>query len=341
MNRVLFELKKRKFFVILAIVLIVGGGFYVNNKKKQEAANKLSSTTVQRGDLQQTLLLSGEIKARQDTKLKFQTAGQLATLNVKTGDVVKKGQLVAALDQRELQKKFRKELNDFKTTRWDFDQDKDDAKDKAITDAMRRVLDQSQFTLDNAVLDVEIQNISLEFAHLSSPIQGIVINTGNFQPGVNVTAADIIAEIVNPDSLYFALTADQTEVTNIHNGMSGKLTLDAYTDEPVSGTIANVNFSPEQDETGTVYGVEFEFGNSSNQNLRYRIGMTGDVVFILQEKKNVLYIPTEYLKNDNQGDYVFVMKNNKKEKYYITKGMETDTSVEIVKGLNQGDLIYD
>lgn len=333
--------KKHKFLVLGAIILIILGGYYYQNKKKSDAAKLEKTAKVQRGNLQETMILSGEVKAKENTILHFQTSGRLAGLKVQEGDVVKKGQLVAYLDQRDLKKRLTKELNDYKTTRWDFEEDKDNVKDKAITTAMQRTLDKSQFALDNSVLDVEIQSISLEFANLFSPIQGLVVSRGNFQPGMNITAADTIIEVVNPDSLYFQVTADQTEVTHIKEGLQGKLILDAYTDEEITSTITHISFSPETNESGTVYGVELQFNNSSNQNLRYRLGMTGDVEFVLKEKKNTLYLPSEYINNDDQGTYVNTMRSNKKEKTYVTIGLETDTATEIVKGLSEGELVYD
>lgn len=341
MKSIVFYVKKHKFLIVGAVIISLLGGYYYQNKKKTDAAKLEKSVEVQRGDLKETIILSGEVKAKENTSLHFQTSGRLAGLNVQEGDVVKKGQLVAYLDQRDLRKRLTKELNDYKTTRWDFDQDIDDAKDKAITTAMQRTIDKSQFALDNSVLDVEIQAISIEFANLFSPIQGLVVSRGNFQPGMNITAADTIVEIVNPDSLYFQVTADQTEVTIINEGMQGQLTLDAYIDESITGTISHISFSPDSNESGTVYSVELEFNNSSNQNLRYRLGMTGDVEFVLKEKKNALYLPSEYVKSDDQGSYVNIMRNNKIEKSYVTTGLETDISTEIVKGLNEGELVYD
>ncbi len=341
MKSIVFYVKKHKFLIVGAVIISLLGGYYYQNKKKTDAAKLEKSVEVQRGDLKETIILSGEVKAKENTSLHFQTSGRLAGLNVQEGDVVKKGQLVAYLDQRDLRKRLTKELNDYKTTRWDFDQDIDDAKDKAITTAMQRTIDKSQFALDNSVLDVEIQAISIEFANLFSPIQGLVVSRGNFQPGMNITAADTIVEIVNPDSLYFQVTADQTEVTIINEGMQGELTLDAYIEESITGTISHISFSPDSNESGTVYSVELEFNNSSNQNLRYRLGMTGDVEFVLKEKKNALYLPSEYVKSDDQGSYVNIMRNNKIEKSYVTTGLETDISTEIVKGLNEGELVYD
>jgi RND family efflux transporter MFP subunit len=341
MKRLFTIFFKHKILIIVIALTLVISGFYYQNKKKADAAKLEKTAKVEKGTLKESIILSGEVKAKENTSLHFQTSGRLAGLRVNEGDVVKKGQLIAYLDQRDLKKRLAKELNDYKTTRWDYDQTVDDSKNKAVTTAMQRIIDASQFALDNSVLDVELQTISIEFANLTSPIQGLVVSKGNFQPGMNISAADTIVEIVNPDSLYFEVTADQTEVTKIHEGMQGALTLDAYVDESLTGVINHISFSPETNESGTVYGIELQFNNSSNQNLRYRLGMTGDVEFVLKEKPNVLYLPSEFIKSDEKGNFVQIMKGNKKEKAYVTIGLETESDTEIVKGLNEGDIIYD
>lgn len=69
--------------------------------------------------------------------------------------------------------------------------------------------------------------------------------------------------------------------------------------------------------------------------------MTGDIEFLVKEKKDALSIPVSYVKQNNKGNYVYMLKNNKKVKKYIVLGEEIDGKYEIKKGVNEGDLIYD
>ena len=342
MRRVMSAITRHKYKIIIAIIVVLGVFFYLQRNQKNSSVEKVKNTHVKQGSLKETLILSGEIKSREHTKLHFQTSGRVSTFNISEGDVVDKNQLIATLDQRELKKNLQKELNDFMKSRWDFDQEKDDIKDRAVTTAMQRIVDKSQFDLNNAVVDVELKNLSLEFSTLRSPISGIVVDTHNITPGMNIIATDVVAEIINPDSLYFDLTADQTEVTKLKKGMTGELVLDAYQDKKISGTIDSISFTPKTDESGTVYGIELNFNNSSNQDQRYRIGMTGDVEFILQEKQNVLYVPVEYVHEEKGEKFVFILDGKgQKIKRIVSTGMETDTDIEILQGLNVGQVIYD
>lgn len=340
MEKIKYTLTKKKYFILFFTITLIVIFLYFQNKQKTAASSNIRSTTIQRGALKETMILSGDIKAHENTRLKFQSGGKLVVLKVKQGDLVKKGQFIAALDQRDLQKRLKKELNDYLTSRWDFEQGKDDVKNTVITSTVQRILDQNQFSLDNSVLDVELQSLAIEFANLFTPIQGVVTSTSSLQPGINVSATDTIATIVNPDSLYFDVVADQTEVTKLKENMSGYLKLDAYIDEVIPATIDSIGFAPKTDESGTVYSVEILFNAVNNQNYKYRLGMTGDVEFVINEKSNILTVPIDFVNEDETGQYVYVSKD-KKNKSYIKTGLETENTVEIVSGVKEGTVVYD
>ncbi|KXK09563.1 MAG: putative efflux pump membrane fusion protein [Microgenomates bacterium OLB23] len=105
MSRFLSFVKKHKFIVAGAVTLLIIGGLYYRNEKAKQAEQLRKSAQVERSTLKESIILSGEVKAKENTTLHFQTAGRLAGLKVREGDVVKKGQLVAFLDQRDLKKK--------------------------------------------------------------------------------------------------------------------------------------------------------------------------------------------------------------------------------------------
>lgn len=299
-----------------------------------------SHTQVKRGDLASELTLSGKVDADEHVTLQFQTGGMLTYVGVKQGDFVKKGQLIASLDSRSIRKTINKYLNTYKKERSTFDQAKDDTKDSVLNDKVRRVLDENQSDLNNSVLDVELQSIALEFSNLYSPIDGVVTRVDSPLAGVNISAAAPAQfEIVDPLSLYFTVSADQTEVINLFEGQNGSVSFDAYPDEKIPGVISSIAFSPKKDETGTVYEVKVSIPSAGNANYKYRLGMTGDITFTTKEVKNVLYVPLSYVKTDNTGKYVY--RDTKQTKQYIRTGLETDTDVEITNGLKEEDMIYD
>lgn len=334
----------RRWYIVVLLIIVVGYLVYQNQNTQVKTA-EVKKYTVRRDTLKDTISLSGQINADQDVTLHFQSSGMLSWVGVKEGDMVKKGQLIATLDKREIQKRLQKYLAHYTNTRLDFDQKQDDNKDSnilSLTDDQRRAAlrlgDKSQNDLNSAVLDVEIQNLALEYANLVSPIDGIVVKADSPYAGVNITPTQAEFEIVNPNTLYFSALADQTEVIKLQPGKSGEIVFDAYPDIKNFGSINTISYIPKTGETGTVYEVKLAFNQYSSQ---YRLGMTGDVTFPLTEKTNVISVPTTYVLTEKDKKYVWKVTNGKKEKQYIKVGDVYDTATEVLSGLSEGDQIVE
>ncbi len=325
---------------ILLVILIIAFGFGGYNYFIARKTNSKTDTVrVKRGYLEEKLTISGTVDAEEKVTLRFQSSGRLNWIGVKEGDYVKKYQRVASLDQKEVKKKLQKEINDYLNSRWDFEQkNRDDYRDKVITDTIKRIKEKAQFDLNNAVLDVEIQNLSVELSYLSSPIEGIVTKISSPYAGINIIPTQAEFEIINPNTVFFSAVADQTEVVRVKEGMKGELTLDAFSESTLSGSIKNISFTPKSGETGTVYNVKFTFDNN-NSDYKYRIGMGGDLTFVLKSKNDVLYLPIKYVKTENGKKYVKIKSQDQSIKAYVETGMETDDEIEIVKGVVEGDTV--
>lgn len=155
-----------------------------------------------------SFVFQGTIETEEKVTLRFPMSGKLEWVGVKEGDIVKRNQIIATLDKREIQKKLDKYLKTYLKTRWDFEQTRDDYQNKVVTTEIKRIFDQSQFDLDSSVLDVEIQNLSLELATLYSPIPGVVTEIGSPFSGVNIIPSQAEFEIVNPAKLFFSIMVD-------------------------------------------------------------------------------------------------------------------------------------
>lgn len=300
---------------------------------------KAESTIVARGEVKEELTLSGKIEAEEHVSLRFQTSGLLSWVGVKEGDEVARYQALAALDSRQLRKTLDKYLNLYLKTRWDFEQTREDYEGKIITDKIKRILEKSQFDLDNSVLDVELQSLTAELATLTTPIVGIVTHVDTSLVGANITPTQAIFEVVNPQTLYFLLTADQTEVVKLKQGMEAQVILDAYPQEKITGEITRIGFAPKSDETGTVFAAHLSLKEVDLSRAGYRLGMTGDATFTVVLESQTLYVPPKFVKSDSQGRFLLVGKARKKS--YVEVGLEGENRIQIKSGAKEGDVIYD
>jgi RND family efflux transporter MFP subunit len=330
-----FTKKKIIVTLTLIVIFIVGGSLFGNSKKTVQ-----NFTSVKRGDIKQELTLSGQVDAQDHAVLSFAIPGKINWIGVKEGEWVKKNQAIATLDMEVLNAALRQAWQNFTTAKASSDKyydgrdpNKAESYDQKIE---RTTLDMAQ---NNAYDNVRITQENLKSATLFSPIEGLVVDVNPDLPGINVSSLNSNYEIVNPSTVFLKVTADQTEVGSISVGQSGSIVFDSYPEEQAVGKIKDISFTPDKNETGTVYDVKVSFSNIDNSDYKYRLGMTADVNFIIKENKNTLIIPSGYIKSDQKGKFVLVGKEKKKS--YIKTGIENDQDTEVTNGLSEGDVIYD
>lgn len=335
-------LLKKKYIIIGLIILSILGvilKFTVFADKKP-----VDTAVVKKGELIKGLTLSGKIEANEHAVLQFQTGGLLSFVGVKKGDYVKPYQTIASLDVRTAEKNLRDKLLDYSIQRLTFDQTKEDnlnrTPEQALNDKMKRVLQDNQYDLDKAVLSVELKQLANELSYLNTPIEGIVTRVDTPFAGVNIyIPSQAQFEVVNPSTIYFSVNADQTEIVSLKEGTEGYVTFDSYLDEKVKSKIELISFTPKKDESETVYEIKAELRDIKNSNYKYKMGMTGDITFVIERKENSIYLPVKFIKSDEKGKYVLM--GDKKEKIYIKTGLETDSDIEITQGLTEGNVVYD
>jgi len=93
-------LKKKSFYIILGIILIIIiGGIFLSQKKTVPV---YTTVIAEKSNLKQEVSVTGTVKAANNVELAFEKPGKVAKINVKVGDTVKSGQLLANLTSNDL-----------------------------------------------------------------------------------------------------------------------------------------------------------------------------------------------------------------------------------------------
>jgi len=340
------KLPSKKLIIIVGLVLLAlfGGYWRIRSLHQREPLKinikKAQVAKVQKGDITQYLTLAGKVDTERSVVLQFQTSGKLAWVGVKEGDKVGKWQAVASLDKSELQKRFQKTMNDYLTNRWNFEDTQDKYKqtkeDRLVTDEIKRILERTQFSLENSVLDVELADLTVKYATLVSPISGIVISLDQPYPGVNIIPSGATFTIADPSSIYLRSEIDEEDVTKVKVGQSTLISLDSFPDQEIESKISYIAFTPIQGQTSTVYQIKFEL-DLPNSDLKYKVGMNGDAKIKLAEVKDVLTVPVEAVFEEKDEKFVYLRtQKGKIEKKMVKTGIENDIVIEITEGL-KGD----
>lgn len=338
-------MKKKSIIITVALLTIITLVFLIKSCSLFQKKTEYTLATVKRGHLINKLSASGTAKAEKEVNLKFQTSGKLAWVGVKEGDFVEQWQVVAQLDLEELEKTLQKYLRDYSKERWDFEQEREDygvntdnLDRYTLTNEVRRILEKNQFDLDKAVLDVEIKEIALKYATLVSPISGIVTQIDTPIPGVNITPATATFAIVDPQSVYFSANIDEIDIDKVHLHQKTKISLDSFPDQEFESEVAKINFaSVKTSGGGTAFPVKIPL--PENQDLRFKVGMNGDLEIILEEKEDALFVPSSSVIERKEIKYLWLVENDRAKKKEVKTGLETEEETEILEGVKEGEKV--
>ena len=332
---------KIKNIIIVVIIIVIGFLIFKNQSQSDALVFNSKKDTVYSPKIEtikDELVLAGSIDSDQIANLHFQTGGKLVWVGVKIGDRVKKGQAIASIDKEQLRKNLATQYNNYRSQLSQFTDTQKQYKDVIVTDTIQRILDRTQYSLDNSVINYEITDMAIKESVLVSPIEGVVTSIDQPIAGVNINALSANFIIINPNSLFFKSEIDQETVTKIKENQEAILRLDSFADSEIKSKIKFIAFTPVAGQTSTVYQLRFELPLENN-DLLYRLGMDGDATIVLNQSENVLTVPTDTVNDDNGQRYVYLKENNKLVRRNITIGIETDITTEVKEGLTQNDQV--
>jgi HlyD family secretion protein len=332
-------LKHKKLVITLVVIgaLVYAGYYFINRRKNGD----VEQTGVKKGVVREELILSGEITADEHADLTFQSSGELDYIGVSEGDEVKKGQVLARLDTTNLYQSLQTADANLRAAAAALDVVYDDlqGKEDSETFAEKSTRTAAETAKDAAVFAHIQAQKNLVNATLKAPFDGIVTKITNPFTDFNFIYTQSQVEIVNPQTIHFEVTADQSEVVDLHLGQKVIIVLDSYSDEDLEGEISYIAYTPKAGEAGAVYGVKVILSQDEFDINKFRIGMTGDAKFVLEEKGDVLYLPPDFVNADNKGDYIKKGKIN--NKVYVDVGLEGEERVEVMGDVEEGDIVFD
>ena len=182
-------MKKRKTIIIISAAVIIAAAaiWYFGFKGKQDAKIDWVTARVEKGDVQILVTATGTVNAVQTVLVGTQVSGVISKINVDFNSVVKKGQVLAVLDTRNLQVALDQSRANFTKAEAQLDQAKSEMErnkillDKGLLPASDYDLlvanyKVAQTTLASSTGDVSKAETNLELATIKSPIDGVVIS---------------------------------------------------------------------------------------------------------------------------------------------------------------------
>lgn len=285
---------------------------------------------VTRGDVRQVLTVPGEVTPANTQQLSFSAGGRLVELNVRVGDEVAQGKVLASLDQAPLklaseqaQVTFQIKLDALKTL-------------KASTASNSTEVKQAEIDLQSAESALKQAQADLTGAVMIAPVSGRILSVSG--PISNtVSANSTVIEMADLSQLEIQTSIGQQDVVAVQAGQPASITFDARPGETFTGKVSRV-VPTKASTSGAVTYTAFVSVDKAPAGLLP--GMTADADVIVAERKNVLTLPRRSIRaTANATINLSVVQNSRTVSRSVKIGLVGDLNVEILAGLQEGDQV--
>lgn len=288
---------------------------------------KIAKVTVSEG--QQNLTFSGTIIPFQSIPVSFQTTGTVQSVLVEEGMPVRKGQLLATLDKKDLTNMFNLSNAQYIQALDAYNRLKEVHDKGSLTDIKWAEMESN---LKQAEASMNLAKSSLEKGSLFSPESGF-ISKRNIEPGMSALSITAPFEIVKIDQIYVRLSVPESEIAKMIIGMSAKFTVPAIGDTKFNGKIAIVGVVA--DQFARTYEVRVLADNPDN---KIKPGMICDIVLEVNHGTEKV-VDYRAISHDSEGSFVYKVSANHTSvtRQSVKVGQMVNNGIEILSGLQTND----
>ena len=339
----------KRYSSLLAIV--AGILLYSCGGKSEEKVTRIKPVKYEevafKGGLQKRTF-TGVSQSGSETNLSFRTSGLITKLDVRVGDRVRKGSLLAQLDVKDIQLSFQQAKANVESARIQMENSKSNlertkelyqSQSASLNDYenAKTVFANAQSGFETASKALDLQRSQFDYAKIVAPING-VISAVRAEVNENVQAGSPVIVIDKEDGKLEAnLGIPEQFISQIENGDLAQVEIN---DQQLEGTVTEVGFSA----TGSaVFPVIVQL-NGNIADLRPGMPASATFQFGSADAEQSLFVPIYAVGEDDQGNFVFLLESEDDEiavakKKHIQVGDLTNDGFRLISGLEEGQKI--
>ncbi|MGI9547857.1 MAG: efflux RND transporter periplasmic adaptor subunit [Flavobacteriaceae bacterium] len=339
-------------YILIALTLIL---FQCKNKEevREEVLRPVKYMTVGEAPTDQIREFTGTAKAGNEIELSFRETGVIQRVNVKKGQRVSEGSLIASLDNVESNLNYQKSLTELRsaesamnTSKAEFDRVKTlyEKGSTALKD-YQSARNNYQATLSQyeaAIRSSDLQKSRIGYGFIYAPSDGIIASTEG-KVNERVQTGHIFAILNAGDKKKVELELAENVINRVLVGMSVQVLFSTLPDQTFIGTV--IEISPITSSNSATYPVDIEIENPTEQILP---GMAARVSFNFadsqSDRPDAIIAPIKAVGEDNNGNFVFLVETEDNltgtvRRTSVEIGEVTAGGFEIESGLEPGQLI--
>lgn len=271
----------------------------------------------------------GTLRPDEEVDLAFETSGKIVGINFTEGTRVKKGDLLAKINDRPLQAQLEKLLAQLKMS------EAKEFRQRSLLDKdaiSQESYDQVQTDVQSLRADINLIKARISETELRAPFDGI-IGLRYLSEGSYATSATKIAKLIKISPIKIEFSIPEKYASEIKIGFPITFTIDG-SDNVFKASVYAVDPKIDIETRNIVLRALYP-----NRNEELKSGRYAGITLQLSQIDNAIAVPTEALIAEMDGEKVFIYKNGKAQSVKVSTGLRTESKIQIITGLKYGDTL--
>ncbi|TAN41711.1 MAG: efflux RND transporter periplasmic adaptor subunit [Nitrospirae bacterium] len=313
---------------------------------------------------------SGYVAAQRKAAVASKTTGRLVWLGVEEGNKVKKGQILARLENEDVLASREQARANLSVAQANLEQAKAELHDATVhlereknllkegfttkssydtADARhkkaRAAADSAEASINANKAAIQGTEVSLEYATIRAPFDGVVLtksaDIGDIVTpiGAAANAKAAVVTIADMNSLYVEVDVSESNISKVKAGQPCEIQLDALPDTRLSGVVHMVVPTADRSKASVLVKVKFLKSDS-----RILPEMSAKVAFLErqaspEEQRPRTAVSHKAIVSKNGTSFVYKVMDNRALETVVKTGAQLGDMIEILEGLQLGDKV--
>jgi len=329
-------------FVALWVVVRIGGlvlfstcSYVLESGSSQSFARRLKPASVEAykvapGTISKRIQTVGRLRPSEIVTLKSEIPGRITEILFKQGGNVKKGDILIQFDDADAKADFKDAEARLAQATADFNRISE-LRSRNIESGKKFDEAKAAFAVSEAkLLGAKAR---LDKTQIRAPFDG-AIGIMEQSPGTYVQQGQELVTVVENNPMKVDFRIPEKNLHDVGGGQAAEIKLDGFPDQIFTATVEAID--SKVDHQSHSIAVR---GTIPNPQGLLRGGLFTNVSLIIGEKGDAILIPESALEREGEMEFVWVIKNNKASRRRVLTGTKENNKVEIVAGLNSGEIV--
>jgi membrane fusion protein (multidrug efflux system) len=331
-------MKKALIWIIVGVVIVLLVIFKPSNKDNAGSGQKQQSTqtailvegrVVRQSTVSNTISVTGSILSNEEVALQSQVAGIVEHIYFTEGTHVNKGDMLIKIDDSQLQAQLQKDEVGKQLAQITEERQK---KLLAINGISQQDYDIALNNLNSIEADIKLLQVQIGYTEIRAPFDGTV-GLRNVSEGSYVSQNTVLVNLEETTPVKIDFYVPEKYLGMVQKNDTINFSIGSY-NNVFKGNIYAID--PKVDESTRSMHIRALADNKAGKLLP---GAFTNINIQLNHSTQSIMIPTEAVIPQISGQIAYISKNGKVSSAPIVLGIRTDSTVEVMSGIDMGDTV--